>query len=88
EKKLRGLHAGGNLTIMELGEGKYKPDELVSLTRRFAEKYGIEFFTYNRNLTYCTNCKRSWFGLLHKCPSCGTTSTLTHLRRERLFYST
>jgi len=88
EKKLRGLHAGGNLTIMELGEGKYKPDELVSLTRRFADIYGIEFFTYNRNLTYCTNCKRSWFGLLHKCPSCGATSTLTPLRRERSFYST
>lgn len=81
EKRSYGLHAGGNLTIMELGEDEYKPDELMSLTRRFVEKFGIEFFTYNRNLTYCRNCKRSWFGLLHKCPSCGATSTLTLLNR-------
>lgn len=81
EKKIRGLYAGGNLTIVELGEGERKPEELMSLTRRFVEVYGIEFFAYNRNLTYCTNCKRSWFGLLHKCPSCGSTSTLTSLSK-------
>jgi len=81
EKKIHGLYAGGNLTIVELGEGERKPKELMSLTRRFVEVYGIEFFAYNRNLTYCTNCKRSWFGLLHKCPSCGSTSTLTSLSK-------
>jgi len=81
EKKLLGLYAGGNLTIVELGEGEHKPEDLLSLTKRFVETYGIEFFTYNRNLTYCTNCKRSWFGLLHKCPSCESTSTLSCLSR-------
>lgn len=81
EKKLHGLYAGGNLTIVELGEGEYKPEELLSMTKRFVETYGVELFTYNRNLTYCTNCKRSWFGVLHKCPSCGSTSTLSYLSR-------
>jgi len=81
KKKLLGLYAGGNLTIVELGEGEHKPEDLLPMTRRFVEKCGIEFFTYNRNLTYCTNCKRSWFGLLHKCPSCGSTSTLSCLSR-------
>ena len=81
ERKLHGLSAGGNLTIVELGEGEHKSDELMSLTRRLVEKYTVEFFTYNRNITYCRNCKRSWFGLQHKCPSCGATSTLTPLRR-------
>jgi anaerobic ribonucleoside-triphosphate reductase len=81
EKKLLELYAGGNLTVVELGEGEHKPEELVSLTRRFVETYGIEFFTYNRNLIYCTNCKKSWFGLLHRCPSCGSTSTLSCLSR-------
>jgi len=81
ENKLHELHAGGNLTIIELGENTYEPDELMSLTERFVEKYGIEFFTYNRNLIYCRNCKRSWFGLLNKCPSCGATSTLTPLSK-------
>jgi anaerobic ribonucleoside-triphosphate reductase len=81
EKKLHGLYAGGNLTIVELGEDEHEPEELVSLTKRFVETYGVEFFAFNRNLTYCMNCERSWFGLLHKCPSCGATSTLSCLSR-------
>jgi len=81
EQKMRGLHAGGNLTVIELGEVERKPEELMSLTEQVAEKCGIEFFTYNRNLTYCVNCKRSWFGSLYKCPLCGATSTLTVFKR-------
>ncbi|MDH5754679.1 MAG: ArsR family transcriptional regulator [Candidatus Bathyarchaeota archaeon] len=81
ERKLRGLHAGGCLTVIELGKVEHNPDELMSLTKQIVENYGIEFFTYDRQLTYCVNCKRSWFGLLHKCPSCGATSTLTVFNR-------
>jgi len=77
ERKLWGLHAGGNLTVIELGEVEHKPDELMSLTKQIAEDYNVEFFTYNRKLSYCVNCRRNWFGILHKCPSCGSTDTLT-----------
>jgi len=76
ESKLSILNAGGNLTVMELGEAEHKPDELMSLTKQVMEEYDLDFFTYSRKLTYCTNCKRSWFGLLHKCPSCSATGTL------------
>lgn len=81
EQKLRGLHAGGCLTVIALGKAEHNPDELMSLTKQIVENYGIEFFTYDRQLTYCVNCKRCWFGLLHKCPSCGATSTLTVFNR-------
>jgi ribonucleoside-triphosphate reductase len=81
EGKMHGLCAGGNLTVIDLGEAERRPDELMSLTRELIENYGVGFFTYNRNLTYCINCKRSWFGLLHKCPSCGSVSTLTAFKR-------
>ena len=81
ETKIHELCVGGNVAIVELDEGERKPEELMSLTRRFAEVDGIDFFAYNRNLTYCTNCKRSWFGSLHKCPSCGSTSTLKSLSK-------
>ncbi|MFZ0966593.1 MAG: anaerobic ribonucleoside-triphosphate reductase [Candidatus Bathyarchaeia archaeon] len=83
ERKMRGLH-GGNLTVIDLGEVEHKPDELMSLTKQIFEVYNMEFLTYNRKLTYCVNCKRSWFGLLHKCPSCGSTSTLTVFDRFAL----
>jgi anaerobic ribonucleoside-triphosphate reductase len=76
EQKLKGLNAGGSLSIIELEEREYKPEELMSLTRQLVEKQAVEFFTYNRRITYCNNCKKSWFGTLHKCPSCGSISTL------------
>ena len=81
EQKMRGLD-GGNLTVIELGEAEHKPDELMSLTKQIFESYKMGFLTYNRKLTYCVNCKKSWFGLLHKCPSCEATSTLTYISRN------
>jgi ribonucleoside-triphosphate reductase len=77
ERKTLELSAGGNLTVVELGENGQRPDELVSLTKQIFESYHTEFLVYDRQLTYCVNCKKSWFGLLHKCPSCGSTGTLT-----------
>jgi anaerobic ribonucleoside-triphosphate reductase len=81
EKEMRELLNGGSLTVLELGDTLYEPGELLSLSRKLVENYEVDFFTYNRNLTYCLNCKRSWFGLLNKCPSCGAVSTLTTFKR-------
>ena len=76
ERKLKALNAGGNLSIIELGGTDYKPDELMNLTKHLVENQALEFFTYHRIITYCDNCSKSWFGVLHKCPSCGSMSTL------------
>ncbi len=76
ERKLKALNAGGNLSIIELGGTDYKPDELMNLTKQLIANQAMEFFTYNRIITYCDNCSKSWFGVLHKCPSCGSMSTL------------
>jgi len=84
KQKTRELHAGGNLTVIELGEAEQKPDELLSLTKHAFEAYKIEFLTYNRELAYCVNCKKSWVGSLHKCPSCGSTGTLAVFNRFEL----
>jgi anaerobic ribonucleoside-triphosphate reductase len=81
EQKLKGLNAGGGLSIIELEDAAYKPEELMKLTEHLAKHRYLEFFTYNRVITYCDNCKKSWFGVLHKCPSCGSMSTLTTFDR-------
>jgi anaerobic ribonucleoside-triphosphate reductase len=75
--KSAGALGGGGLTVVELGEAQIRPDELLNVTKELAENGKTEFFTYNRKITYCINCKKSWFGILHKCPSCGAVSTLT-----------
>jgi anaerobic ribonucleoside-triphosphate reductase len=81
EHKLKGLNVGGSLSIIELEKGDCKPEDLMKFTERLVENQVLEFFTYNRITTYCDNCKKSWFGVLHKCPSCGSISTLTTFDR-------
>jgi ribonucleoside-triphosphate reductase len=81
EHKLKGLNAGGSLNIIELESNEYKPEELMKLTEHLIKNQDLEFFTYNRISTYCDNCRKSWFGVLHKCPSCGSMSTLTTFDR-------
>jgi anaerobic ribonucleoside-triphosphate reductase len=80
-KRWKGLNAGGNLSIIELEDTQYTPETLMNLTMRLIENPSIEFFTYNRLVSFCDNCKKNWFGTLHKCPSCGSMSTLTTFDR-------
>ena len=81
EKKLEGLKTGGSLSIIELEEDSYKPEQLMKLTEQLVRNQYLDFFTYNRITTSCENCSKSWYGSLHKCPSCGSMSTLTVFNR-------
>ncbi len=80
-QKTKGLNAGGSLYILELGDAQFKPEALMDLTRRLIENPTFEFFTYNRIISFCDNCKNTWFGTLHKCPSCGSMSKLSTFDR-------
>ncbi len=74
--KIKGLNSGGNLNIIELEGTEYTIEQLLDFTKSLVEKQIVELFTFNRKVTYCINCKKSWFGILHKCPSCGSIGTL------------
>jgi len=76
-EKLKGLSNGGNLSVIELDQAEYKAEDLMNLTTQLLQTQTVEFFTYNRAMTYCSNCDKSWLGTLHKCPQCGAISTLT-----------
>ena len=79
--KTRLTHAGGTLALIELDETEHEPEQLLSTTRQLLENHNLELFTYNRKTTYCTNCKKTWPGLKHKCPHCNAVSTLTYFDR-------
>lgn len=81
EQKLKGLNQGGSLSIIEVNGSENKPEELMKLTLRLMEQQTVEFLTYNQKITFCNNCSKSWFGDLHKCPSCGAISTVMTLDR-------
>ena len=76
------IQTGGNLVLIELEETEHQPEQLLSITRQLIENHNPEFFTYNRKTTYCTNCKKTWPGHTHKCPSCNAVSTLTYFDRS------
>ena len=80
-QKMKGLNAGGTLDILELESADVKAEALMDLTCRLIENKSLEFFTYNRIISFCDNCKKSWFGTLHKCPGCGSMSTLVTFDR-------
>ena len=80
-QKMKALNVGGTLDIIELENAEFKPEALMDLTRRLIENQSLEFFTYNRIISYCENCKKSWFGTVHKCLSCGSMSALSTFDR-------
>lgn len=80
-KKLKGLNAGGTLDVIELEGNECTPEALMDLTLHLIENQSLEFFTYNRIISFCDNCKKSWFGTFHKCPSCGSMGTLATFDR-------
>jgi anaerobic ribonucleoside-triphosphate reductase len=84
-EKLKGLSNGGNLIVIELEQADYKAEDLMNLTMQLIQGQTAEFFTYNRTMTYCSNCDKTWLGILHKCPQCGAISTLTVF--DRFSYS-
>ena len=73
----KGLGTGGTSDIIELENSDYKPEALMNLTLKLFENQNLEFFTYNRVISFCENCKKSSFGTLYKCPSCGSMSSVT-----------
>ena len=80
ESKLAEAHGGGSLMAIDLGEAKHEPQELMETTKQLVQGHA-DLFTYERKMTYCVNCKKSWFGLLHKCPSCGAVGALAFFDR-------
>ena len=78
---LMGLNAGGSIDVYELDAGEYKLDSLMDFTKRVFDNQASELFTYNRTVSFCGNCKKNWAGTIHKCPSCGSMSTLTTFDR-------
>jgi anaerobic ribonucleoside-triphosphate reductase len=77
----KGLNSGGSLDIYELEDTEYSAQALMNLTSRIIEIGASEFFTYNRTVSYCSNCKKNYYGVLHKCPGCGSMSTITTFDR-------
>lgn len=87
EEKFHKLAAGSHLAIIQLSEADQNTEQLLSATKEIVKTYDVGLFAYNRNLAYCAHCQKTFYGILSKCPSCGSVNMLTCFSRESAKYS-
>jgi len=80
-KELSYLNSGGCLYIIDLTDRKSNYKELINVTKNLIKNKWVELFIYNRNISFCKNCKKTWQVEIQKCPSCRSLSTMRNFDR-------
>jgi len=81
EGKFHRMTLGGHLSIVQLGNSEMDANSLLSATQKITRTYSTGLYTYNRHLSYCAGCRRTFWGVLTKCPSCGSVDRLSSISR-------
>ena len=76
KNQMKDLNLGGCLYVLELPEKESNCKKLLNFTKKIVNNNWIEFFTYNRQISFCENCQKNWQEKIQKCPSCGSLSTM------------
>jgi ribonucleoside-triphosphate reductase len=76
EENFHSLTSGGHLAVLPVPDVEQDPEELLSFTRDVAETNGVGFYVFNRNISYCASCQKTFIGKLERCPSCGSVNLL------------
>jgi ribonucleoside-triphosphate reductase len=87
EERFHQLAIGGHLSVLQLAETEQDPNELLAVTKQITTTYRIGFYAFNRSLTYCGRCQKTFLGQLLKCPSCGSVDALICHRRVSAKYA-
>jgi anaerobic ribonucleoside-triphosphate reductase len=81
EEQFHSLTPGGHLCVIPVADEPQKPEDLLSITREVAGNYGVGLYVFNRNIAYCAGCRQIFYGILEKCPSCGSVNMLQSFSR-------
>jgi anaerobic ribonucleoside-triphosphate reductase len=81
EENFHMLAKGGHLAVFSLADSEQNPDKLLSFTRDVAGTRRVGFYIFNRNLSYCGSCQKTFLGKLARCPSCGSVNMLRSFSR-------
>ena len=87
EERFHKLTPGSHLAIIQLADVEQAPNELLSLTKEIAGTYAVGLYVFNRHLAYCASCQKTFFGILPRCPSCGSVDMLSCFSRISTKYS-
>jgi len=87
EGRFHELTPGGHLTVIQLADKETDPNNLLLATKYGLETHNLGLCTYGRNLVHCNRCQKTFFGILSKCPLCGSVNTLVCFGRVSGRYS-
>ncbi len=76
EERFHKLTPGSHLAVIQLADSKQDPNELLSATKEIAGTYAVGLYVFNRHLAYCASCQKTFYGILARCPSCGSVNML------------
>jgi len=82
EGSLQKFCLGGHLTILNLPNNNVTADELLIITKKITNNSDIGFYTFNKELAYCSQCSRIIYGTPAKCIFCESTDTLTYFKHN------
>ncbi|MBS7614495.1 helix-turn-helix domain-containing protein [Candidatus Bathyarchaeota archaeon] len=88
ESRFEALTPGSHLFKIPLGESEADAETLFATTQRIAKNHKIGFYTFDRTLTYCNKCEKTFFRELTKCPICGSVNAVTRFSRKPIRYHT
>lgn len=71
---------GGHISLIELVETEQKLSSLLETTEIIC-KNDVGAFAFSRAYSFCDNCRRSFVGIMLKCPSCKAVDSLTQYGR-------
>ncbi len=81
EQRFHMVTPGSHLALIQLADSEQNPEELLSTTRQITKTYQVGLYTYNRNLAYCSRCQKTFYGVMSKCPLCGSVNMLVCFSR-------
>jgi anaerobic ribonucleoside-triphosphate reductase len=81
EERFHRLTPGGHLAVVSLADEDQDPDDVLAVTKDVAGNYGVGFYVFNRNLSYCASCQKTFYGKLERCPVCGSVNMLQSFSR-------
>jgi anaerobic ribonucleoside-triphosphate reductase len=84
EEKLHELASGCHLAKIPLGPND-GPEQLFSTTRKIV-KSKVGFYAFDKVITYCGNCQKTFSEKQAKCPRCGSVNAVTRFRRRNARY--
>ena len=76
EERFHKSTPGGHLAVLQLADSEQDPNELLSATKEIVGTYAVGLYVFNRHLAYCASCQKTFYGILARCPLCGSVNML------------